>query len=74
MFLHTIKIEHASPDDGIRMHREVQALGLVHEKDYVWRFEPATYDNFSISNSTSRRVVFEFVDASMASFFGIKWL
>jgi hypothetical protein len=74
MFLHTVKIEHASPDDGIRMHREVQTLGLVHEKDYIWQYEPATHDNFSISNSTTRQVVFKFVDASMASFFGIKWL
>lgn len=73
MFQHELRIEHASPDDGIRWTRELQESGLVRDRDYAWSYEPAKYDNFGLYNSAPRAVVFEFQDPALATFYGLKW-
>jgi len=73
MFEHELRIEHASPDDGIRWQIDLMTSGLVSEKDYVWRYVPSKYDNFGLYNSAPRAVVFEFRDPALATFYKLKW-
>ena len=73
MFQHQVRIEQASPDDGIRWNRELASSGLVPGKDYVWRYQQAQYDNFGLYNSTPRAVIFEFQDPALATFYKLKW-
>ena len=73
MFKHELRIEQASPDDGIRWNRDLIATGLIPEQDYVWRYQPSQYDNFGLYNSAPRAVVFEFRDPVLATFYKLKW-
>lgn len=73
MFDYALTIEQASPDDGIRFSRELQASGLCMNKDFVWRYVPSQYDNFGLYNSAPRAVVFEFQDPALATFYRLKW-
>lgn len=73
MFKHELRIEQASPDDGIRRSRELQESGLVRDQDYIWRYQPSQYDNFGLYNSAPRAVVFEFRDPALATFYRLKW-
>jgi hypothetical protein len=72
MFEHELRIEQASPDDGIRWNRDLMASGLTPEQDYVWRYQPSQYDNLDYI-IYSRAVVFEFRDPALATFYKLKW-
>ena len=72
MFEHELRIEQASPDDGIRRSRELQESGLVSDQDYVWRYQPSQYDNLDYIIEP-RAVVFEFRDPALATFYKLKW-
>jgi len=73
MFEHEIRMENASPDDGIYWSQELQVSGLIQDQDYVWRYVPSKYDNFGLYNSAPRAVVFEFRDPALATFYRLKW-
>ena len=73
MFEHELRIEHATPDDGIRWTRELQESGLLRDQDYTWSYEPAQYDDFGIRDSRPRAVVFAFVNPALATFYQLKW-
>ena len=73
MFEHEIRMEHATPDDGIRWSHELQVSGLIQEQDYVWRYVPAWDDNFGSYDSSPRAVVFAFDNPSLATFYQLKW-
>jgi len=72
-FEHELRMDNASPDDGIRCSRELQAAGLIMNHDYAWRYQPSQYDNFGLYNSAPRAVVFEFRDPALATFYRLKW-
>lgn len=72
-FEHVFRMENASPDDGIRCSRELQAADLIQNQDYVWRYVPSQYANFGLYNSAPRAVVFEFRDPALATFYRLKW-
>jgi hypothetical protein len=73
MFQHEVRIEHATPDDGIRWNRELQESGLARDQDYIWSYEPALYDAFGVHDSRPRSVVFAFVNPALATFYQLKW-
>ena len=73
MFEHEIRIENASPDDGIYWSQELQVSGLIQDQDYVWQYVPAWDDNFGSYNSSPRAVVFAFVNPALATFYQLKW-
>jgi hypothetical protein len=73
MFEHKMRIENASPDDGIRWSQELQVSGLIQDQDYVWQYVPAWNDNFGSDNSSSRAVVFAFSNPALATFYQLKW-
>ena len=72
MFEHEIRMENASPDDGIRWSHELQWSGLIQGQDYVWQYVPAWDDNFG-SHTSPRAVVFAFSNPAMTTFYQLKW-
>lgn len=73
MFKHQVRLEHATPDTGIRLHRELQEAGFMLEKDYVWRYLQPRYSDFGIYDTAPKAVVFEFRDPALATFYQLKW-
>ena len=73
MFEHEIRMEHASPDDGIRWSHELQVSGLTQDQDYFWQYVPAWNDNFGSYDSSPRAVVFAFNNPALATFYQLKW-
>jgi hypothetical protein len=73
MFEHEIRMENASPDDGVRWSHELQASGLIQDQDYVWQYVPTQYDNFGLYNSAPKVVVFAFDNPALATFYQLKW-
>ena len=73
MFEHELRIENASPDDGIYWSQELQVSGLIQNQDYVWQYVPAWDDNFGSLDSSSRAVIFAFSNPALATFYQLKW-
>lgn len=73
MTQHKLVLSHRSPDEGIRLKNQLLADGLImgSDRDFVWYYLAAEYD---FTQQTSRRVVFEFRDAAMATYYGLKWI
>ena len=73
MHQHKLVLDNRSPDDGIRLKNQLLADGLIMGSDYdfVWYYLAAEYD---LTQPLPRRVVFEFQDSAMVTYYGLKWI
>jgi hypothetical protein len=62
--------------------QELKGLGLLVDRDFVWRFQPSIITNYPTLNAEEEigdevvvapSVTFTFVEESMASFIRLKW-
>jgi hypothetical protein len=70
---HKLVLADRSPDDGIKFKNQLLADGLVmgSAHDFVWYYLAAEYDH---TQQLPRRVVFEFQDSAMVTYYGLKWI
>ena len=68
---HKVTIEHASPDDAIRLSSLLQRDGLINNLDYIWKYVPGVWSFQEINRP--RAVEIYFKDASLATFYNLKW-
>ena len=66
-------INHVSPAEAIELKNQLLSAGLVMNRDFEWRWNPATYDNDGYSAVTPALVYFKFSDAAIATFYKLKW-
>ena len=62
------------PMAGVELKNQLIADGLAHHQDFEWSYHAAQYDNDGFSAVAPRRVIFEFRDATLATFYQLKWL
>jgi hypothetical protein len=71
--MHRIRIDHLSPTEAIELKNQLLAAGLIIDKDFVWQYCPATYNNDGFSAVTPKQAIFSFFQPSMATFYQLKW-
>jgi hypothetical protein len=69
----TIKLIVKNVTDALSFKDQLKEMGLDHEKDYHWRFNPGINDWYNDENNRPASVEFNFIDESMATFFKLKW-
>jgi hypothetical protein len=69
-----IKILHVNAVRVLELRDELLDAGLVQDRDFTWSYHQAEYDNFSYDAVTPRHACFNFEDASLATFYQLKWL
>jgi hypothetical protein len=58
---------------AVDLKNQLLAAGLVLDRDFVWKYCQAHYDNDSHLAVTPKQVTFEFQDPAMATFYQLKW-
>jgi len=71
--MHRVRIEHISPVDAIELKNQLLAADLIMDRDFVWKYTQATYDNDGYNAVTPKQATFEFQDPAMATFYQLKW-
>ncbi len=71
---HTVVIEHIHPIEAVERKNQLLKDGLVLERDFVWQYTPATYNNDGYSAVTPRNATFKFTDPALATFYKLKWI
>ncbi len=61
------------PHEAIALKDQLVASGLEQGQDFTWAYSSADYDNFSGDVRRNRKTVFRFRDASVATFYQLKW-
>ena len=72
--MHRIRIEHVGPVEAIELKNQLLKDGLSINQDFVWEYRQATYDNDGFTPVTPRQATYTFFDASIATFYQLKWL
>lgn len=67
-----VVLQDVYPHVAIEYKNQLVASGLIQDKDFVWSYYSAEYDNFS-HDVRSRQTVFRFSDPALASFYQLKW-
>jgi hypothetical protein len=71
--MHRVRIDHLSPNEAIELKNQLLAAGLIIDKDFVWEYRQATYDNDGFTPVGPKQVTFSFFEPSMATFYQLKW-
>ena len=69
-----IEIHRITAMGALELKHELDVDGLVNGQDYTWLFCPVKYNYAWSTNPIEQsKAVFTFSDASMASFYRLKW-
>jgi hypothetical protein len=71
--MHRVRIEHIAPMAAIELKDQLLADGLVINRDFVWEYRQATYDNDGFTAVTPKQATFSFFKPAMATFYQLKW-
>lgn len=71
--MHRIRIEHIGPVEAIELKNQLLKDGLNINQDFEWEYRQATYDNNGFSAVSPRQATYTFFDASLATFYQLKW-
>ncbi len=58
---------------AIELKDQLLSDGLVIDRDFVWKYTQAQYDNDGCTYVAPKQVTFEFQDPAMATFYQLKW-
>jgi len=58
---------------ALALKHQLDVDGLVVNQDYTWRYQKPVYDEFAWTDSEVSSVTFTFKQASMATFYQLKW-
>ena len=72
--MHSVRILHIGPVDAIELKNQLLTTGLIMDRDFVWKYRQATYDNNGFSVVDPKQATFEFEDPALATFYQLKWL
>jgi hypothetical protein len=68
-----VVLSNTSADKMLSIVKELKEQGLVLDKDFSFKYEPAQYNNDGWSQVTSRRSVFTFYNEKYATLFALKY-
>ena len=68
-----VVLKHRSPTEIIDIVYEMRELGMVQGKDFDFRYNQATYMDWSGDAVDPEHTVFIFYNESLASWFTLKW-
>jgi len=71
--MHPVVVLHVNAVRALELRDQVLSHGLIQDRDFVWEYTQASYDNDGYTAVTPRQVKFKFVDPAMATFFNLKW-
>lgn len=71
---HKVILKHINATEAVERKNQLLTDGLVIDKDFVWEYAPATYDNDGYTAVTPRQATFKFAEASLATFYKLKWI
>lgn len=71
--MYSVIVLHVNATRALELRDQVVDAGLAQDRDFVWEYRQASYDNDGFTAVTPRQVKFEFVDPAMATFFKLKW-
>ena len=69
-----VTILHVNAVRVLELRDELLDAGLVQDRDFTWSYHQATYDDFGHEAATPRYACFNFENASLATFYQLKWL
>jgi len=72
--MHRVRILHISPGDAIDLKNQLIRDGLVIDHDFTWAYRQASYDNDGFTTVDPKQVTFDFIEASLATFYQLKWI
>jgi hypothetical protein len=58
---------------AIELKNQLLSAGLIIDKDFVWEYRQATYDNDGFTPVDPKQATFSFFEPSMATFYQLKW-
>jgi hypothetical protein len=58
---------------AIELKNQLLAAGLVIDRDFVWEYHQARYDNDGFTPVDPKQVTFSFFEPSLATFYRLKW-
>lgn len=70
--LNWLRIE-CSAAEAMELKHDLDRAGLVVDRDYVWRYQRPIYNDFAWTDSEPSHVTFTFANASLATFYQLKW-
>ena len=59
--------------EALALKHQLDVDGLVVNQDYTWRYQKPVYDEFAWTDSEVSSVTFTFKQASLATFYQLKW-
>jgi hypothetical protein len=68
-----VVLANITPDQMLDIVRDLKKQGLVLERDFNFRYQPAQYDNDGWSQITSKRCIFTFTDEKFSTLFILKY-
>jgi hypothetical protein len=71
--MYRVRIEHIGPVEAIELKNQLLKDGLSINQDFVWEYHQARYDNDGFTPVAPRQATFTFVQASLATFYQLKW-
>lgn len=69
--MHRVVFEHMNPMRGVELKNQLESAGLINHQDFEWEYRASKWDGFSAA--TPKKVIFEFRDAALATFYQLKW-
>ena len=58
---------------ALALKHQLDLDGLIVNQDYEWRYQKPVYDEFAWTDSEVSHVTFTFRNASLATFYQLKW-
>lgn len=71
--MHAVTVWGSGPMDAVEFRNQLIQTGLMMNHDFVWKYVPPNWDNYTRGEVIPRHVVFEFVDPALATFYQLKW-
>lgn len=68
-----VEILHVTAVGALELRDQLLAAGLIQDQDFEWSYHRAEYDNFSGHAVTPKHVKFRFQDATLATYYQLKW-
>lgn len=69
--MYRVVFEHMNPMRGVELKNQLESAGLINHQDFEWEYHAPKWDGFSAV--TTKKVIFEFRDAALATFYQLKW-
>lgn len=72
--MYPLVVENVPVDVAIGLKNQLLISGLKIDVDFTWAYFHPIRDSYAYTEESPSKVIFEFKDPAMASFYTLKWL